>query len=464
MTTASELAFDHLGSNTMAAPPQLQSASLSADLKSLVVSAKNLYKAKLGPFAKDHLPIAFITAAPGRVNLIGEHVDYAGGFVLPLAIAKYTVVYGTGHLVAGEGRAPTHARIRVVSTNFPDSPVEERDLTASNKYAPPSEDDTKSWVNYVSGVVAQYMPDIPLEGYHLDLCMAFASNIPLGAGLSSSASLEVATAVFVEQFLKDFCFSSASNQDRRPVERALRCQRAENEWAHSPCGIMDQLASSCAEEGHFLFIDCQSLEITQVPMKKDANDKPTLLVCNSHVAHDIADSEYGDRRRELNDCLDAMQQIPLYHVGGMRDATLQDVEQTKGNCEDVAFRRGKHYVTENTRTKECKISLRLGVWERVGKLMNESHESLKSDYEVSCEEIDLLVETAQKVEGVFGSRMTGGGFGGCTVTLVKRDNVDDVIKSMQEAFKAKYNKDIDCFITLPVGGAAVLAADSDCVP
>ena len=450
------------------APPQLQSASLSADLKNLVAAAKTLYKAKMGAFVKDHSPIAFITAAPGRVNLIGEHVDYAGGFVLPLAIDKYTVVYGTGHLVAGEGRAPTHARIRMVSSSFPDGPVEERELTASNNYEPPSEDDpaSKSWVNYVCGVLAQYMVDFPNEGYRLDLCMSVASNVPLGAGLSSSASLEVATAVFVEQFVKDYAFSSAegNHKDKPEVERAVRCQKAENEWAHSPCGIMDQLASSCAQEGNFLFIDCQSLEIVQVPMKKDVNDKPTILVCNSGVAHDIADSEYGDRRRELNDCLDAMQQIPLYHVGSMRDATLQDVEQTKGRCEDVAFRRGKHYVTENTRTKECKISLRLGVWERVGKLMNESHESLKTDFEVSCEEIDLLVETAQKVEGVFGSRITGGGFGGCTVTLVKRENVDDVIKAMKDAFKEKYDKDIDCFMTLPTAGACVLAADSDCKP
>jgi galactokinase len=128
----------------------------------------------------------------------------------------------------------------------------------------------------------------------------------------------------------------------------------------------------------------------------------------------------------------------------------------------VAFRRGKHYVTENTRTKECKISLKLGVWENVGKLMNESHESLKTDFEVSCEEIDLLVETAQKMDGVFGSRITGGGFGGCTVTLVKRESVDDVIKAMKDAFKAKYDKDVECFITLPTGGACVLAADSDC--
>lgn len=444
--------------------PPLQSASLSGDLKTLVTTAKDLYKAKMGPYVKDHLPMAFVAAAPGRVNLIGEHVDYAGGFVMPFAIDKYTVVYGTGHLKSGEGRAPTKARIRVVSSIAPEDAVEERELSASNSYQPPDESEPRSWVNYVAGTVAQYMPDLPPEGYNLDLSMSFASSVPLGAGLSSSASLEVVTALFVEQFMKDFAFSSEDGEVNAKVTRARRCQKAENEWAYSPCGIMDQLASSCAEAGNFLFIDCQSLEIVQVPMKKDGNEKPTILVCNSRVSHDIGDSEYGDRRRELNGCLEAMQQIPLYHVGSMRDATLGDVEQTKGKCDEKAFMRGKHYVTENTRTKECKISLRLGVWERVGKLMNESHESLKTDFEVSCEEIDLLVETAQKTEGVFGSRITGGGFGGCTVTFVKRDSVDTVIKAMQDAFKEKYGKEIDCFITLPHGGATVLAVDSDCKP
>jgi len=307
------------------------------------------------------------------------------------------------------------------------------------------------------------MQDLPAEGCALDLAMAFAGNVPAGAGLSSSASLEVVTAIFIEQFMKDMAFSSAES-DNIVMERAIRCQRAENEWAHSPCGIMDQYVSSAAKKGHCMLIDCQSLEVTQVPMK-DSEDKPAILVTNSNVEHEIADSEYGKRRHECQDALDAMQQVPLYHVLSLRDATLQDCKDAEAKMNDATiYARAKHVVTENTRTTECKTALKLGVWDRVGELMNASHASLRNDFAVSCEEIDFLVDTAQALDGVFGSRLTGGGFGGSTVTLVKKEKVEELKEALIKGYKEKFGKDCECFVVTPAEGARVMAIDMDCKP
>jgi galactokinase len=384
---------------------------------------------------------------------------------------------------------PTTAKLRMVSSsinNAKDQVVEERTLSASDDYEAPPEEQAEgggaaataattattaaplSWPTYVVGTVAQYMHDLPKEGCVLDLALSFASNVPLGAGLSSSAALEVAAATVLECFLHDdLAYSSLTEQQEtaldRTVVRALRCQKAENEWAHSPCGIMDQLASSAAKEGHLMLIDCRSMEITNVPMKKGA-DQPVILVTNSKVEHEIADSEYGLRRKECNEALDAMQQVPLYHVLSLRDATLQDVDTAKDIMGETAFRRAKHVVTENSRTMECKTALKLGLWERVGELMNSSHKSLKDEFEVSCDEINFLVDICQEHPGVYGSRITGGGFGGCIVTLVQKEHVEDLIAKLKEDYKEVLDKECDCFVTHPSFGATVLAIDMDCKP
>lgn len=445
-------------------PPKVAKANLKPEVLKLVETAKTLYQEKLAYFVQNHKPPAFVVGAPGRVNLIGEHTDYTGGYVLPLAIDRWTIVYGTGHLHTGKGNAPTTVRLRMVSDKALDDLVEERRLSADVR--PPDEVEPRSWVTYVVGTVAQYLPDLPHEGCSLDLAMAFASEVPLGAGLSSSASLEVATATFVECFMHDMAFSSLPKEEpmEPAVARALRCQKAENDWAYSPCGIMDQLVSSAAQDGMLLLIDCRSLELSHVQLKKDPTEKPMILVTNSKVSHSIADGEYGVRRGQCNDALEAMQQVPLYHVMSLRDATLQDVETAKSIMDDVTYRRAKHVVTENTRTKECKTALKLGVWDRVGELMNGSHASLRDDFEVSCEEIDFLVDAAQNHAGVFGSRITGGGFGGCTVTLVKEDNVKDLIEALKRSYKERFDKDCDCFVTHPGPGATVMAIDMDCIP
>jgi len=442
-------------------PPKIADADLSPDVRALVEKARKLYIDKLAYFVQNHKPPAFVVSAPGRVNLIGEHTDYTGGFVMPLAIDYSTVIYGTGFLHTGKGAGPTTIRLRMVSDKSPNPDlVEERRLMPDQ--CPPDENEQRTWVNYVVGVVMQYMPDLPREGAVVDLAFATASNVPLGSGLSSSASLEVAVAIFLECFMHDMAYSSNPDCEKEK-ERALRCQKAENEWAYSPCGIMDQLASSAAKEGHLTMIDCRSLGITLVPMKEGGTEEdPVIFIANSKVEHSIGDGEYGLRRMQCNEALEGMQQVPLYHVLTLRDATLQDVKDAEEKMSEVAYHRAKHVVTENQRTKEAKIALKMGVWDRVGQLMNESHESLRDDFEVSCEEVDFLVDLAQKYEGVYGSRMTGGGFGGCTVTLVKKSAVEGLKEHLKEEYKAKFNKDPDCFVTHPGPGARVLAIDKDC--
>lgn len=440
-------------------PPKISKAGLDPKLQEVVDRAKKLYVDRLAYFAQNQKPPAFIVAAPGRVNVIGEHTDYTGGFVMPMAIDRYTVVYGTGSFHSGKGTAPTVIRLRCTSEHAETDVVEERRLTGY--FAPPDESEPRTWVNYVLGVIAQYMPDMPKEGCHLDLVFSIAGNVPVGAGLSSSASLEVAVATFTEIFMHEMVFSSDGEGVDRAVQRALRCQKAENEWAHSPCGVMDQMISSCAQDGNLLLINCSDLSSTQVPWKKNADDA-VILVTDSKTVHDIGDGAYGQRRAECNEALLAMQSVPLYHVLNLSDATVQDCKDAKSKMDDTAYKRAMHVVTENQRTKEAKIAARLGTWERLGELMNASHASLKDDFEVSCDELDFLVDKAQAFDGVYGSRMTGGGFGGCTVTLVQSKAVEGLIKHLQEEYKAKFEKECECFVTKPGPGTRVLAIDMDC--
>ena len=442
-------------------PPKLAKASLAPHETQLANQARELYLQHNKENA--HKPPAFVVSAPGRVNLIGEHTDYNDGFVLPLALdSMSTVVYGTGHLQTGTGTGPTTVHIRVVSSL--DEVVEEVKLTVGSIY-PPGEDEQLKWIHYVVGVVVQYLADLPVEGYHWDLAFSIASNVPLAAGLSSSASLEVAVATLLECFLhEDLVYSSSKNKKDSPaVQKALRCQRAENEWARSPCGIMDQLVISAAQDQSLVLIDCRSLELTPVPLKTTPN-QPVLLVTNSKVTHSIADGEYGIRRKQCHDAVQGMQAVPLYHVLSLRDATLQDVKDSAGKMDDVSLQRARHVVTENKRVKECQVALKMGLWDRVGELMKASHASLKDDYEVSCVEVDDLVEWASGYEGVYGSRITGGGFGGCTVTLVDPDAVDGLEKHLKEQYQAKYGNECDCFVTRPGPGARVLAIDTNCKP
>lgn len=448
--------------DVLALAPELSLAQLAPNLQNLVDSAKKIYQDKLQSLAKDYPAPAFICAAPGRVNLIGEHTDYTGGYVMPMAINRYTVAYASAKLVTGAASAPTSVHLNICSNHGKaDAPVEERRLMHAS--TPPDASEPRSWVNYVSGTVMQYLADLPVEGYQLHLCIAYASDVPLGSGLSSSAALEVCTAVVMECALPpDLAYSSVPNAVR-DVERALRCQKAENTWAYSPCGIMDQFVVSSAIADHFLLIDCRNLGRTQIPMKKDAT-QPVLLVTNSKVQHSIAEGSYGKRREECQAALEAMQKIPIANVSSLRDATVQDVETMREktpDLEDAVYKRAKHVVGENARVLECQAALTAGDWDKVGQLMNASHASLKDDFEVSCPEIDFLVMVAQEHVGVYGSRITGGGFGGCTVTLVKKDCVGSLMEKLETEYKRVLSMDCDCFVETPSSGAQVLAIDTN---
>lgn len=457
-------------------PPKLGKAHLDEATQGLVKQAKELYQKELLPFCANHKPPAYVCQAPGRVNLIGEHVDYTGGVVLPMAIQYSTVVYGTGFLHTGKGTGATSVRLRLVTDAAVDNNnnnssdganiiVQERRLVGD--YKPPSEGTAETtWVDYVVGVVAQYLRDLPKEGCVLDLAMAFSSNLPLGSGLSSSASLEVAVATLLECYLKDMCYSTSITDSSGVVEdtineKALRCQRAEHEWAFSPCGIMDQLVCSGAQEGALLLIDCRDLTRTSIVMKNDPENDPVVVITNSGVQHSIAAGEYGERRHQCDVALEALQEVPLYHVTTLRDANKKDVDAARDKMDDTIYKRVSHVVSENVRTLECKVALKMGIWDRVGELMNASHDSLRDDFEVSCEEVDFLVETARATEGVYGSRMTGGGFGGCTVTLVPRRYVEALKENLVSKYQEKYDQTPDVFVTEPASGARVLAIDMD---
>lgn len=415
---------------------------LSPDLRMLVQDSRDLYLKSFGSSAEN-----YCTVAPGRVNLIGEHTDYTGGFVLPLAIDYSTVVYGSGTILEGA----TISTIEMVSRLAPDE-IEKLMIDANTE--PPSEK-SKSWTNYVLGVVAQYLPDLP-EGSSLSIKIAIAGNVPLGGGLSSSASLEVATASFLECILGDYSYSSSSDKVAAKV-RALRCQKAENVWCHSPCGIMDQYVSSAASKGSLLLIDCTSFEYQEVHMKQPSS--VVLVVTDSRVSHSIAGGEYPIRVAQCKTATAALQQDNP-DIQTLRNATLEDVFAAKSKMDDISYRRAHHVVTENARTVTAKGALEIGDWKQLGCLMNESHISMRDDYEVSCEEIDFLVDLAQNFDGAYGSRLTGGGFGGCTVTLVEKGRVQALKDHLIEKYREQYGIDCKCFETAAGPGTRVLGTDS----
>ena len=410
-----------------------------------------------------------IALAPGRVNLIGEHVDYTGGFVLPLAIHYACCVYGRGSLATNIGNGNdtnTTGYNRTARVEFGSAQKANEVLSFDlDTSMPPSTSDQTTWATYVVGTIMQYMPDLPPNS-HLTLSFGLSGNVPLGSGLSSSAALEVAVARFVEAVLGPAAFSSdPTYQDQQSFSpaksRALRCQKAENEWCHSPCGIMDQAISSAAPKdgGCLLLIDCRSLEFQETVMASTSSPPPpVLVVTNSHVKHDIAGGEYPVRVAQCKKATEGLRKLDS-NLMQLRDATIELVEtaQEQGLLDELSYRRAKHVVTENQRTVDAKAALEAGDWTLVGNLMNSSHRSMRDDYEVSCEEIDILVDLAQNFDGVYGSRLTGGGFGGCTVTLVAPDKAAGLMEHLKQHYKVKTGKECECFETRPARGAHLLS-------
>lgn len=327
--------------------------------------------------------------APGRVNLIGEHTDYNDGFVMPAAIDVSTFV----SVWPREDR-----KLQIRSENFPDEIEFELDQ--------PNPAPRKHWSDYAVGVAVM----LERAGYRLrGARLEIRSEVPVGSGLSSSAAVEVATA----------CALAANSEltiDRR--ELALLCQRAENEFAGARVGIMDQFVSLFGKPQRALLLDCRSLVFKLLPLPDTVN----LVICNTMVKHALASSAYNERRAQ---CEAGVQHLARFlpKVKALRDVTLDELEQFGVDLPEVVYRRCRHVITENARVLAAGEALKQHDLQRFGELMAESHRSLRDDYEVSSEELNVMVELARKVEGVYGARMTGGGFGGCTVNIVRVENV-----------------------------------------
>ncbi len=330
---------------------------------------------------------AQIFRAPGRVNLIGEHTDYNGGFVMPAAVGFYT-------WVAVSPREDSKFIVR--SENFNDQVEYSIDALPAAK--------SRGWSDYVVGV-AKILLGAGRELHGVN--MLIQGTVPLGAGLSSSASLEVAVASALEGI-------AGIHSDRK--ELALLCQRAENEFVGARCGIMDQFIAAHGQEDHALLLDCRSLEYRYLPLATRAR----LVICNTMVRHSVAAGEYNTRRLE---CEEAVRLLRKHDpdMRSLRDVPVSELDTSLPMLPSPLMQRCRHVVTENARVEQAAGALERGDLQEFGDLMQQSHVSLRDDYEVSCPELDLMVELAQKEEGVYGARMTGGGFGGCTVNLVKAD-------------------------------------------
>ena len=365
-----------------------------------------------------------IYRAPGRVNLIGEHTDYNDGFVLPTAIELATYA----------ATAPRDDRRLVVHSLAFDESVD-FDLDDASR-AP-----RRHWSDYVLGVV------LALQREGLALCGAnimLASDLPMGAGLSASAALEV-VAGFA---LCDLCDLSLDRKDL-----ALLCQRAENEFVGMRCGVMDQLISCCGVSGHALLIDCRTLAMRAAPL----NEKARLVICNTMVSHELAGSEYNKRREECERAVALLSQ-KLDGVSALRDVSPEQLALCGGELPDPILRRARHVVTEDARTLAAAAALEAGDLALFGRLMNASHASLRDDYEVSCAEADLMVDLAQNMQGVFGARMTGGGFGGSTVNLVEAGATERFMVSIEEAYRRATGLTPQIFCATPSAGVGPVFA------
>jgi len=345
-----------------------------------------------------------VFSAPGRVNLIGEHTDYNEGFVLPIAIDRRTYVAAA----ANDSEA-----VQVQSNEL-------NEAETFSLRSPYVSGKTK-WLGYIAGVAFE-LEKAGLKVAGADL--AISSDVPIGAGLSSSAALEVSAAS---------AFLALSEQNLEIKALALVAQKAEHNYVGTRCGIMDQLTVTVAQKFHALLIDCRSLDWDHIEMNLP---QTAVVICNTNVKHDLATSAYNQRRSECE------QAVRLLHknlptIQALRDVSIDSLEKQAKELPEVIYRRARHIVTENARTIEAANALKNGEIETVGRLMAASHQSLRDDFEVSSPELDLMVEIAGNCRGVFGSRMTGGGFGGCTVNLVSSAEVESFSRSINHEYAAR---------------------------
>jgi len=362
---------------------------------------------------------ARVFRAPGRVNLIGEHTDYNDGFVLPAAIDR---------CVWAAVSPRRDSRLIVRSTNFPGAV--EIDLEETNPRA------AHHWGDYIYGVAVM----LTRAGHRLrGANLLIRGDVPIGAGLSSSAAVEVATALALLE-------NSGLTLDC--VELAKLCRRAENEFVGARVGIMDQFISCLAQGGHALCLDCRSLEHRWLQLPRDVS----LVICNTMVTHQLAGNEYNTRRTECEEGVRLLSRS-LPDIRALRDVSPEQLQHHAPELPPTILKRCRHVVLENARVCDAAVALERGDLAGFGCLMRESHQSLRDDYEVSCAELDLMVALAEEQEGVYGTRMTGGGFGGCTISLVKSNAVVTFQRAVSAAYLAKTGLKPQIWVSSAAAGA-----------
>ncbi len=362
-----------------------------------------------------------VFSAPGRVNLIGEHTDYNDGFVLPMAIERRTVV----------AAAPRSDR-RVVAHSGA------LDETFEFELDEPGNVRRGIWGDYVEGTARALLArGVAVGGASLFI----ESDVPRGAGLSASAALETSVGLALASL------TGSETLDRVTLARAG--QAAEHEYVGTMCGIMDQYIAALGVERHALLIDCRSLEARRVPLELGDSK---LVVCDTGVKHELASSAYNQRRAECDEAVRLLQ-AALPGVTALRDVDLRSFERHADALPEVVRRRARHVVSENERTLEATRALSAGDFDAFGRLMVASHVSLRDDYEVSCAELDLAVGEALAHPGVYGARMTGGGFGGCTIALVRAEAVPSLIDRVTNALRERFGTSAQAFATDAAGGA-----------
>jgi galactokinase len=379
----------------------------------------------LNEFSARFAGSASLVRAPGRVNLIGEHTDYNEGFVLPTAIDFFCWV----------AIAPRNDRVLALySENFDDTV--EASLDDLNVRA------TGKWADYPLGVAwALERAGYRLRGANLYI----KGDVPLGAGLSSSAAVEVSTG---------YALVSLAHEAIESTKLALLCQKAENEFVGARCGIMDQFVSCHGREGNALLLDCRSLNSRQVPIPPQVH----LVICNTMIQHRLGTGEYNVRRAECETAVRKLSQV-LPGIRALRDVSLAELENNRELLGETIYKRCRHVITENQRTVEAATALQTGQVEALRQVMANSHRSLRDDYEVSCRELDVLVELAERQPGVFGARMTGGGFGGCTINLVSATESGEFRRRMSEEYESVTGLKPDIYICQASQGAQIVVPE-----
>jgi len=375
-------------------------------------------------FKKRFADEPFIAQAPGRVNIIGEHTDYNEGFVLPAAINLRC-------WIAASPRKDTSLIFQ--SENMGDK------VSRNIDGAQPLHD----WSDYPVGVAAQLRES---GAFGCGANLYIRGDVPLGAGMSSSAAIEVATA---------YALLHANGATLEPTAIAQLCQRAENVFVGANCGIMDQFAACHGEDGKALFLDCRSFEFKTVAVPEHIR----LVVCNTMVKHELSGGEYNLRRRQCEQGLYALAGA-LPNVSALRDVTIAELERNRGLISDTVYRRCLHVISENERVKQMVAALETADTSTMSQLMADSHRSLRADFEVSCAELDVMVDIAREQKGVFGSRMMGGGFGGCTVNLVESNSVSKFEHDVSAAYHSATGIKPDIYVSLASEGAGIVAAES----